>query len=126
MKLKSLVVNSLLSVLFVVAMISGASASPHTEIPNLEQQQVVDLAYFERKQERCLDAFSRSDFDIAYSICSPLANLGYRDAQLITGLLYAYGEGVDKNLHRAKIWLKEALRNGREDAAKALTEFGMD
>ena len=124
--LKSLTAGYLFFVMFVVAMISGAQASTHQAIPNIDEQKIVDLNYFERKQDRCLEAFSRSDFEVAYSICTPLANLGYRDAQLVTGLLYAYGEGVDKNLHRAKIWLQEALKNGRQDAAQALSEFGMD
>lgn len=124
--LKSLTTRCLFFVMFAVAMISGAQASTHQAIPNIDEQKIVDLTYFERKQDRCLEAFSRSDFEVAYAICTPLANLGYRDAQLVTGLLYAYGEGVDKNLHRAKIWLQEALRNGRQDAAQALSEFGMD
>lgn len=124
--LKSISAKCLFFVMFAVAMISGAQASTHQAIPNIDEQKIVDLNYFERKQARCLEAFSRSDFEVAYSICTPLANLGYRDAQLVTGLLYAYGEGVGKNLHRAKIWLQEALKNGRQDAAQALSEFGMD
>ena len=124
--LKSLIEKSVLSLIFLTVMVSGAFCSTHNEIPNIDDQRTVDLNYFEQKQGRCLEAFSRSDFDVAYAICTPLANLGYRDAQLITGLLYAYGEGVDKNLYRAKIWLKEALKNGRDDAAQALNEFGMD
>lgn len=107
-------------------MISQSSASTHPEIPSVDDKVHFDLAYYELKQERCMEAFARSDFDMAYTICTPLANLGFKDAQLVTGLLYAYGEGVDKNLHRAKIWLKEALKNGRDDAARALSEFGME
>ncbi len=105
---------------------SQALASAHKGIPNAEDPYQYDLAYYERKQDRCLEAFTRSDFEVAYSICTPLASLGFSDAQLVTGLLYAYGEGVDKDKNRAKFWLKEALKNGREDAARALSDFGMD
>ena len=124
--LKSLTTKCLFCIMVAAATVSGAQASTHQTIPNIDEQKIVDLTYFENKQDRCLDAFSRSDFEVAYAICTPLANLGYRDAQLVTGLLYAYGEGVEKNRHRAKIWLREALKNGREDAAQALSEFGMD
>ncbi len=124
--LKSIVQFCSLSLVFITFMISQSIASTHQQIPTADEPVLFDLAYYESKQERCLEAFSRSDFEIAYDICTPLANLGFRDAQLVTGLLYAYGEGVDKNLHRAKIWLKEALKNGREDAARALSEFDMD
>lgn len=115
---------SILALIF--TMISSANASLHANIPSLEEQQEFDLAYYENKENRCLQAFAQSEFQMAYSICSPLANLGFKDAQLITGLLYAYGEGVDKDLNRAKVWLNEALKNGREDAADALNQFGLN
>ncbi|MCC3862438.1 hypothetical protein [Pseudemcibacter aquimaris] len=109
-----------------ITMITSANASLHASIPTFEDQQKFDLAYYENKENRCLQAFAQSEFEMAFSICTPLANLGFKDAQLITGLLYAYGEGVDKDLRRAKIWLTEALKNGREDAADALTQFGLN
>lgn len=124
--LKSILAKSLLLGLISLTMVSQTFASTHKFIPTMDQKNNFDLVYYETKQTRCLDAFARSDFEMAYTICTPLANLGFKDAQLVTGLLYAYGEGVDKDLHRAKIWLIEALKNGREDAAKALREFGME
>ena len=115
-----------LSLVIGAMMTSKAVSATHHQIPSVDERIPFDLTYYERKQDRCLEAFARSDFEMAYTICTPLASLGFRDAQLVTGLLYAYGEGVDKNLHRAKIWLKEALKNGRHDAARALSEFDMD
>lgn len=123
---KSVVQFVLLSLLLASSISFQASASTHKVMPSFDDPYQYDLAYYERKQDRCLEAFSRSDFDVAFSICTPLASLGFSDAQLVTGLLYAYGEGVDKDKTRAKFWLKEALKNGREDAARALSEFGMD
>ena len=124
--LKSIIRNSIFSIVLLMTIGSMANASTHEMIPNIDDQKIVDFEYFERKQDRCLEAFSRSEFELAFAICTPLAKIGFRDAQLVTGLLYAYGEGTDKNLQRAKIWLMEALKNGREDAAQALSEFGMD
>ena len=123
---KSVVKFASISLIIMTSFASQALASTHKGMPAAEDPYQYDLAYYERKQDRCLEAFTRSDFDIAFSICTPLANLGFSDAQLVTGLLYAYGEGVDKDKTRAKFWLKEALKNGREDAARALSEFGMD
>ena len=124
--LNNIVRTTTLFLSLTLMMITQSFASTHPEIPNVDKNVHFDLAYYELKQERCLAAFARSDFEMAYTICTPLANLGFKDAQLVTGLLYAYGEGVDKNLQRAKIWLKEALKNARDDAARAFTEFGMD
>ena len=124
--LKSYVTMCFFIVFLVTSMTSQASASFHSLFPSEVENKPVDFTYYENKQTRCLDAFARSDFEIAFAICTPLANLGFKDAQLVTGLLYAYGEGVDKDLHRAKIWLREALKNGRGDAARALAEFGME
>ena len=112
--------------LIAIATVSSATAAIHNNLPAVEEQSIRDLTYYENKQDRCLNAFAISEFEVAYSICTPLANLGFKDAQLITGLLYAYGEGVDKDLNRAKIWLNEALKNGREEAAQALTQFGLN
>ncbi len=124
--LKSYVAMCLYIVFLATTMTSQASASHHSIIPTDIENKQIDFVYYEAKQSRCLEAFARSDFEVAYAICIPLANLGFKDAQLVTGLLYAYGEGVDKDLYRAKIWLLEALRNGREDAARALVEFGIE
>ena len=105
---------------------TGSIASPHAELPVIENQQLSSMEFYENKEVRCMEAFVRSEFVVAYAICTPLADLGFRDAQLVTGLLYAYGEGVDKNLRRARIWLKEALKNSQDDAARAFSQFSMD
>ena len=124
--LKNVITVSINLIIFAAASVSNSNASIHSVLPTIDDNIRHDLAYYESKQDRCLLAFAQSEFDVAYAICTPLANLGFKDAQLITGLLYAYGEGVDKDLNRAKIWLKEALKNGREDAAHALSQFELN
>jgi TPR repeat protein len=124
--LKSIIILGFSVLLIAIATISSANAAVHNNLPAVDEQSIYDLTYYENKQARCLNAFAISEFEIAYSICTPLANLGFKDAQLITGLLYAYGEGVDKDLNRAKIWLNEALKNGRVEAAHALAQFGLN
>ncbi|MBT6032801.1 MAG: sel1 repeat family protein [Kordiimonadaceae bacterium] len=105
---------------------SYSSARPHVELPIAVPQVQLNGQYYEAKQIRCLDAFSRSEFEVAYAICTPLAKVGYKDAQLVMGLLYAFGEGVDKDLHRAKQWLNEAHKNGQSQAGLALNELGIN
>lgn len=124
--LKKAIVVSISVFIFLGSFASISHASIHTSLPSMDESMQYDLAYYESKQDRCLLAFTQSEFEMAYTICTPLANLGFKDAQLITGLLYAYGQGVDKDLNRAKIWLKEALKNDREEAAQALTQFDLD
>ena len=116
----------LCSVVVLFSMNSFGSASTHSPLPSAYNDAQPNMEYYANKESRCLNAFSLSEFEVAYSICTPLANLGYKDAQLVTGLLYAYGEGVDKDLRRAKIWLNEALKNGRVEAAQALNQFGLN
>lgn len=78
------------------------------------------------KEIQCLEAFIVADFKQAYKICLPLARGGFKEAQLVTGLMYALGEGVDKDMDRAKIWLEEAKKNGSDDAEVALDEFKLN
>lgn len=71
----------------------------------------------------CLEAFVNSKFAHAFILCLPLAQEGMRDAQLVTGLMYAIGEGTMKNNERARLWLSEASRNGSEEAKEVLIDF---
>ncbi len=76
-------------------------------------------------EKKCLEAFVNSEFLQAFSICLPLAQNGMRDAQLVTGLMYVFGDGTEKNTELAELWLKEAVRNGSLEAKQVLSEFGM-
>jgi TPR repeat protein len=79
--------------------------------------------FIQLDEQTCLQAFVESKFDMAYDACLPLAKRGVSEAQLVTGLLYALGEGVKKDMKKAKIWLTKAKKSGSEEAVEALTEF---
>jgi TPR repeat protein len=50
------------------------------------------------------------------------AEKGSDPAQYALGMRYLNGEGVDKDLDKAKKWLREAAKNGNADARKKLPE----
>lgn len=111
-------------ILFIIlsVMISGAGsvaqASTRTNMP-------LEMATAENptSEMACLEAFVNSKFGQAFRLCLPLAQDGMRDAQLVTGLMYAIGEGTQKNYERARLWLNEASRNGSEEAKEVLIDF---
>jgi len=76
-------------------------------------------------EKACLEAFVNSRFSHAFNLCLPLAQNGMRDAQLVTGLMYAFGSGTGKNPEMAALWLKEAVRNGSAEAKEVLMEFNL-
>ncbi|WP_321389240.1 hypothetical protein [Emcibacter sp.] len=111
-------VSLLMCSVFVSAPLSAATRS---NVP-MEMARAADPA----DEVRCLEAFINSEFDMAHSVCLPLAQSGLRDAQLVTGLMYALGEGVEQNRRLAKWWLSEAVRNGSEEAESALAQFELE
>ena len=124
--LKSIFVKSFSLVLCSVFLVSNSLAAIHPEIPTEDfGPQEIYIGYLQ-KEARCLDAFVRSDFEVARAICIPLANRGFSEAQLVTGLMYAFGKAVEKDMRVAKIWLTEAKNNGHEGAVAALVEFGLE
>lgn len=82
--------------------------------------------YNPASERRCLEAFVTSRFTYAHNICLSLAQRGLREAQLVTGLMYAFGEGTKKDLRMARIWLREAVRNGSKEAKAVLADLNMD
>jgi len=71
-------------------------------------------------------AFVKSNFTYAHNLCLSLAQQGMRDAQLVTGLLYVFGQGTAKNPELAKLWLRKASRNGSKEARQVLIEFNLN
>ena len=98
----------------------GAQAGTRHDAP-LESAKVENPEW----ETKCLEAFVNSQFDYAHPLCLTLAQKGMADAQLVTGLMYALGEGTVKNPELAKLWLTEAMRNGSENAKEALIEFNL-
>ncbi len=74
-------------------------------------------------EKACLAAFVSSKFSYAHRLCLSLAQQGMRDAQLVTGLMYAFGEGTEKNTTLAELWLNEAARNGSMEAKEILNDI---
>ena len=60
--LKSFLTISLYSLSCVLIMFSQSSAMSHPKLPDVSLQEQIDFEFYENKQMRCLDAFSRSEF----------------------------------------------------------------
>ena len=69
-------------------------------------------------------AYDAGDYAKAYQILYPLA--AYKrnsEAQFHMGMIYFYGEGVEKDIDQAMEWWKKAMRSGHVDAAYRLSEL---
>ena len=74
--------------------------------------------------EAGVNAYDAGDYPQAYKILYPLA--AYKrnsEAQFHLGMIYFYGEGVEKDLNQAMEWWKKAMKNGHVDAAYRLSEI---
>ena len=111
--------------MIVLTTILGLSFPVAQAATNLNAPMEMVKADNPESEMQCLEAFVNSRFEYAHSFCLSLARQGMADAQLVTGLMYALGEGTTKNTDLAKLWLMEAMRNGSSDAKDALIEFKM-
>jgi TPR repeat protein len=71
-----------------------------------------------------INAYDAGEYAKAYEILYPLA--AYKrnaEAQFHLGMIYFYGEGVDKDIDKAMEWWKKAMRSGHVDAAYRLSEI---
>ena len=69
-------------------------------------------------------AYDAGDFVKAHELLYPLA--AYKrdpEAQFHMGMIYFYGEGVEKDVDKAMEWWKKAMRSGNQDAAYRLSEL---
>lgn len=69
-------------------------------------------------------AYDAQNYTKAREILYPLA--AYQrdaEAQFYLGMIYFYGEGVEKNIEEAMLWWKKAMRSGHVDAAYRLSEI---
>ena len=58
------------------------------------------------------------DFETAYKMLVPLAEKGHAAAQLILGMMYFKGTGVEKNFVQADKWLLISEKQGQEAGKK--------
>lgn len=69
-------------------------------------------------------AYDVQDYQKARELLYPLA--AYKrnaEAQFYMGMIYFYGEGVEKDIDQAMEWWKKAMRAGHTDAAYRLSEI---
>ena len=67
-------------------------------------------------------AYERNDYELAYSILTPLAEQGEANAQNGLGLLYKNGKGISKDYNEAIKWFRMAANQG---FAKAQQNLGI-
>ena len=58
------------------------------------------------------------DFETAYKMLVPLAEKGHAAAQLILGMMYFKGTGIEKNIVQADKWLLISEKLGQEAGKK--------
>lgn len=69
-------------------------------------------------------AYDAQDYEKAHLLFYPLGAYQRNDeAQFYLGMIYFYGEGVEKNIEAAMGWWKKAMRSGHVDAAYRLSEI---
>jgi len=61
---------------------------------------------------------NKRDFKTAYKMLVPLAEKGHAAAQLILGMMYFKGTGVEKNIVQADKWLLISEKQGQEAGKK--------
>jgi len=88
----------------------GSPAAPLGElIPTPTETVATQLASAE-------DAARAGDFNAAYSIWAPLAQYGNALAQHHLGVMYYYGEGVQRDLNQSLHWHTKASEQGNADS----------
>jgi uncharacterized protein len=68
--------------------------------------------------EDAVAAVNRRDYETAYKMIVPLAEKGQAAAQLVLGMMYFKGTGVEKNIVEADKWLFISEKSGQEAGKK--------
>ena len=68
--------------------------------------------------EDAVKAVNRRDYETAYKMIVPLAEKGQAAAQLVLGMMYFKGTGVEKNIVEADKWLFISETSGQEAGKK--------
>jgi TPR repeat protein len=63
-----------------------------------------------------LDAYVGGRYDVALVHFRAAAELGHVNAQYYTGLMYANGEGTERNFDEAAKWYQQAAKHNQPDA----------
>ncbi len=68
--------------------------------------------------EEAVEAVNRRDYETAYKMFVPLAEKRHAAAQLVLGMMYFKGTGVEKNIVEADKWLLISEELGQEAGRK--------
>lgn len=102
------------SLIFLVIIFSGCTAvSIDPSLPSDIEKTYV-FKGLSNDYERAMDAYQQHDYNRTFALLQPLAENNDTRAQLQVGLLYRYGEGVEKDNKKANYWHKKALEINRK------------
>lgn len=74
--------------------------------------------------ETGINLYNEKKFEEAFKILYPLGVYERNhEALYYLGVMYFYGEGVEKDLEKAKLYWKKGRQNGSRDAAFRLSEL---
>ena len=70
------------------------------------------------------DANGKTNYQEAVKWYRKAAEQGHAKAQLMLGICYSLGNGVEKNMDESLKWIRKAASQGDEDAKEALKRMG--
>ena len=70
-----------------------------------------------------INYYNNKEFDKAYDIFVDLAYKRDAEAQFYLGLMYFFGDGVEKNMDKCTDYWRKAMREGHQEAAYRLSEI---
>ena len=79
---------------------------------------VCPVFVFADEFEDAVKAINQRDYETAYKMIVPLAEKGQAAAQLVLGMMYLKGTGIDKNMIEADKWLFNSETSGQEAGKK--------
>ncbi len=78
---------------------------------------LASTVYADTQGSKCLDLYQKESYTLASKTCLPLAEKGDKDAQMVMGVMYGNGQGVEQNSRQMLEWLTKSANQGQFDAA---------
>ncbi len=87
-------------------------------------KEIIASYYVGRGQEQ----FQKKNYDEAFNILKPIADYDLQDgyvgiAQMYIGLMYFYGDGINKDIQLSRKYLNKAIENHNEYAKKFIKQL---
>lgn len=70
-----------------------------------------------------INLYNQKKFEEAYDIFVDLAYKRDAEAMFYLGLMYFFGDGVEKNIDKCMDYWRKAMREGHQEAAYRLSEM---